>query len=201
MALQCSQDRISDELGRMAFPDLVVNITPPVIIGNCVIRGGVSKYWETEPFGLAISQVPLPAPVLILSEAVVCYAAVTLSYCGASRCLGVVGDDVIPLLFFRLALGIQCRIRLILSCRMECVMEFLLYSFRMTPRMSTWSHLGHLTMGVQTPWSILAGLYMLTVMALFSALAVVVSRICRCTVIKVPKPNRGGGRYSTTLIP
>ena len=71
MALQCSQDRISDELGRMAFPDVVVNVTPPVIIGNCVIRGGVSKYWETEPFGLAISQVPLPVPVLILSAVVV----------------------------------------------------------------------------------------------------------------------------------
>ena len=52
--LQCAQDRISNELGRMAFLDVVVNVTPPVVIGNCVIRGGVSKYQETQPFGLAV---------------------------------------------------------------------------------------------------------------------------------------------------
>ena len=55
MPLQCTQDRVSDELGGMAFPDIVVNIISPIFVGDCVIRGRVSKYREAQSFGLAVS--------------------------------------------------------------------------------------------------------------------------------------------------
>ena len=35
--LQCTQDRVSDELGGMAFPDVVVNITSPMVIGDRIV--------------------------------------------------------------------------------------------------------------------------------------------------------------------
>ena len=90
----------------MAFPDIVVNVTSPVIIVDCVIRGRISEYRETQPFGLAVSRVLFTASVLIHSVVIMCYAAVSFSYCGASRCLGVVGNDVIPLLLFCLTFGV-----------------------------------------------------------------------------------------------
>ena len=35
--LQCTQDRVPDELGGMAFPDVVVNITSPIVIGDRIV--------------------------------------------------------------------------------------------------------------------------------------------------------------------
>ena len=35
--LQCTHDGVSDELWRMTFSDIVVNVTSPVIISDCII--------------------------------------------------------------------------------------------------------------------------------------------------------------------
>ena len=77
MPLQCTQDRVSDELGGMALRDVVVNITPPIIVGDCIIQGRVLKYQETQSFGLAISRAPFAVPALIHPTVVVCYATLS----------------------------------------------------------------------------------------------------------------------------
>ena len=46
--------------------------------------------------------------------------------------LGVVCDDIIPLLHLCLALGTRCRVELVFSSQMECITELLWYSFGMT---------------------------------------------------------------------
>ena len=132
MPLQCTQDGVSDEFGGMAFPEVVVNIAPPVIICNCIVRIGVSEYRETQLFSLAVSRAPLLVPVLVCPTLVAHYMAVAVSYCSTPRCLSVVGDIVIPLLFFCLALRIWHCIWLVVAlfsalavavshiCRVSC---------------------------------------------------------------------------------
>ena len=98
MPLQCTQDQVSDELGGMAFPDIVVNITSPIVIGYCIICGRVSKYPETQSFSLAVSQAPFAVPALIRPMVVTHYVALSVSHRGISGCLSVVRNNVIPLI-------------------------------------------------------------------------------------------------------